>query len=98
MQHLPKFQGRHYPCLPLTGRFKRELVCSEIPQTLRSSPQERIPKNSCFFCFFINTRHWVTLPYLFPRANNSLVQFDRLDPQAGDRGESQGFGLDSRNP
>lgn len=100
MQHLPKFQSKQYPCLPLTRCFKRELlVYSRVPQTRRSSPQERrIPNNSCFFCFSLNTRHWVTLPYLLPRANNSLVQCDRLVPQTGDRGESQGFGLDSRNP
>lgn len=88
MQHLSKFQGRHYPGLPLTGRSER--VCSKVQEALRSSPQERrIPKNSRFFCFLLNTRHWVTLPYLLPRANNSLVQCDR---------ERQGLGLDSRDP
>lgn len=87
-------------CLPLTGSSKRVLlVCSKVQQTLRSSPHERrIPKNSCFCCFFLNKRHWVTLPYLLPRTNTILVQCDRLVPRAGDGGESQEFGLDSRDP
>lgn len=86
-------------CLSQGAPKENSLFVPRSNRPFRSSPQERrIPKNSCFCCFFLSTRHWVTLPYLLSRANTTLVQCDRLVPRAGDRGESQGFGLDSRDP
>lgn len=82
------------PCSPLTGHFKETSWLVPVQQT--SGAHHTRGELPGIHLFKHETLGHTAISA--PKSKHHLVQCDGLAPQAGHRGESQGFGLDSRKP